>query len=55
MTVKIGPKEQALRDARERQFAHAKAIAAKALRDALREKIAAVPARKPKAAKKKRW
>ncbi|MDE2103558.1 MAG: hypothetical protein KGL39_40335 [Patescibacteria group bacterium] len=54
MAVKIGPKEQALRDARVRRFEDAKSIAAMASPDALREKIASVPARKPKMAKKKR-
>lgn len=54
MNSKIGPREQALRDMRERQFENAKAIAAKASPESLREKVAAVPVRKQKAAKKKR-
>ncbi|HEY6030443.1 MAG TPA: hypothetical protein VIU44_07770 [Gaiellaceae bacterium] len=53
MSQKIGPREQALRDQREARF-KAEEIARKTSTDSLREKIAAVPARKPKAAKKKR-
>lgn len=53
MSREIGPREKALREMREAQFEASKAPAAKPVA-ALREKIAAVPARKPKAGKKKR-
>lgn len=53
MTAKIGPREQQLRALREAQVARAE-TERKADVAALREKVAAVPARKPKAAKKKR-
>jgi hypothetical protein len=53
MTVKIGPREQALRDQREARF-KAEEIARKTSTESLREKIAAVPACKPKVSKKKR-
>lgn len=53
MTVKIGPREQALRDQREARF-KAEEIARKTSTELLREQIAAVPARRKKASKKKR-
>lgn len=47
MTQKIGPREQALREMRERQFTDRKPVAK------LREAVAAIPAKKIKAKKKR--
>lgn len=53
MSKEIGPREKALREMREQQFARSAARPAAKV-GALREKVAAIPARKPKAEKKKR-
>jgi len=53
MSREIGAREKQLREMREANFARAE-TARRADVAALREKVAAVPARKPKTAKKKR-
>lgn len=47
MTQKIGPREQQLRDLREAKFELARTSSRSNVR-ALREKVAAIPAKKPK-------
>lgn len=53
MSKEIGPREKALREMREANFENAKEVVRKYDASRLREKVAAVPVRKPKAAKKK--
>lgn len=53
MSREIGPREKALREMREAHVASVE-TARKADVASLREKVAAVPVRKPKAVKKKR-
>jgi len=52
MSREIGPREKALREMREAHHTQAQAAAKPVA--ALREKVAAIPARKPVASKKKR-